>query len=125
MNVYSGQLNYTSTNRDSRAVIPHSVEQSPCLDLIGSESTTKLILSSDLQELKAGETKIMSQQMGSGDLADLVQQMEQSEDDPRRCYVLVKQRISELRKSGRDVPDELSRLEKRVLRECMLASQGR
>ena len=67
----------------------------------------------------------MSQQMGSGDLADLVQQMEQSEDDPRRCYVLVKQRISELRNSGRDVPDELSRLEKRVLRECMLASQGR
>jgi hypothetical protein len=67
----------------------------------------------------------MSQQMGSGDLADLVQQMEQSEDDPRRCYVLVKQRISELRNSGRDVPDELSKLEKRVLTECMLASQGR
>src|SRR6185369_10585219 len=125
MNVYSGQLSHTSTNRDSRAVIPHSVEQSTRLDWIGNESTTKLILSSDLQELKAGETKIMSQQMGSGDLADLVQQMEQSEDDPRRCYVLVKQRISELRSSGRDVPDELSKLEKRVLTECMLASQGR
>jgi hypothetical protein len=125
MNVYSGQLSHASTNQDSRAVIPHYVEQSTCLDWIGSESATKLILSSDLQELKAGETKIMAQQMGSGDLADLVQQMEQSEDDPRRCYVLVKQRISELRKSGRDVPDELSRLEKRVLRECMLASQGR
>jgi len=67
----------------------------------------------------------MSQQMGSGDLADLVQQMEQSEDDPRRCYVLVKQRISELRSSGRDVPDELSKLERRVLTEWMLASQGR
>jgi len=51
--------------------------------------------------------------------------MEQSEDDPRRCYVLVKQRISELRSSGRDVPDELSKLERRVLTECMLASQGR
>jgi hypothetical protein len=67
----------------------------------------------------------MSQQMGSGDFADLVQQMEQSEDDPRRCYVLVKQRISEFRNSGQDVPDELSKLEKHVLRECMLASQGR
>jgi hypothetical protein len=77
------------------------------------------------EKFEAGEIEIMAQQMGSGDFADLVQQMEQSEDDPRRCYVLVKQRISEFRKSGRDVPDELSKLEKHVLRECMLASQGR
>ena len=42
----------------------------------------------------------MSEQMGGGDIAELVQQMEQSEDDPRRCYALVKQRISEYRQSG-------------------------
>ena len=76
------------------------------------------------EKFEAGEIEIMAQQMGSGDFADLVQ-MEQSEDDPRRCYVLVRQRISEIRSSGRDVPDELSKLEKRILTECMLASQGR
>ena len=67
----------------------------------------------------------MSQQMGSGEFAELVQQMEQSDDDPRQCYALVKERISEFRESGRDVPDELTRLEKRLMTECMLASQGR
>ena len=67
----------------------------------------------------------MSEQMGSGEFADLVHQMEQSEDDPRQCYALVKQRITEFRRSGRDVPDELSKLEKTLMTECMLASQGR
>lgn len=67
----------------------------------------------------------MSQQMGSGELEELVQQMEQSEDDPRQCYALVKQRIAEVRKSGRTIPDELVRLEKRWMTECMLTSQGR
>jgi hypothetical protein len=67
----------------------------------------------------------MSQQMGSEDFADLVHQMEQSEDDPRQCYALIKERISEFRHSGRDIPDELTKLEKRYMTECMLASQGR
>lgn len=67
----------------------------------------------------------MSQQMGSGELADLVHQMEQSEDDPRQCYALVKERISEFRDFGRDIPDELSKLERQLMTECMLASQGR
>jgi hypothetical protein len=67
----------------------------------------------------------MSQQMGSEEFADLVHQMEQSDDDPRQCYALVKERISEFRDSGRDVPDELKKLEKRLVTECMLASQGR
>jgi hypothetical protein len=67
----------------------------------------------------------MSQQMGSGEFAELVHEMEQTDDDPRQCYALVKKRITEFRRSGRDVPDELSKLEKRFLTECMLASQGR
>jgi hypothetical protein len=66
----------------------------------------------------------MAQQMGSVEFADLVQ-MEQSEDDPRRCYALVTQRISEFRHSGRDIPEELSKLQKRLMTECMAASQGR
>jgi hypothetical protein len=67
----------------------------------------------------------MAQQMGSGEFAELVHQMEQSDDDPRQCYALVKKRITEFRRSGRDVPDELSNLERRLLSECMQASQGR
>ncbi len=67
----------------------------------------------------------MSEQMGGGDIADLVQQMEQSEDDPRRCYALVKQRISEYRQSGNDIPDDLVRMERTLMVECMQESQGR
>jgi hypothetical protein len=67
----------------------------------------------------------MSEQMGGGDIADLVQQMEQSEDDPRHCYALVKQRISEYRQSGHSVPDDLVRMEKTLMTECMQQSQGR
>ena len=67
----------------------------------------------------------MSEQMGGGEFAELVQQMEQSEDDPRRCYALVKQRISEYRQSGNAIPDDLVRLERTWMVECMQASQGR
>ena len=67
----------------------------------------------------------MSKQMGGGDIAELVQQMEQSEDDPRRCYALVKQRISEYRQAGNSVPDDLVRLERTWMVECMQQSQGR
>lgn len=67
----------------------------------------------------------MSEQMGSGEFAELVHQMEQSDEDPRQCYALVKERISEFRDSGRAIPDELKKLEKRFMTECMLASQGR
>ena len=67
----------------------------------------------------------MTEQMGGGDIAELVQQMEQSEDDPRRCYALVKQRISEYRQSGNDIPDDLVRMERTLMVECMQASQGR
>lgn len=67
----------------------------------------------------------MSQQMGSGEIDDLVQQMEQSEDDPRRCYALVKERIATFKRSGMSVPEDLTKLEKRLMTECMQASQGR
>lgn len=67
----------------------------------------------------------MSSQMSSGDIADLVHQMEQSEDDPRACYALVKERISAYRSRGNAVPDDLARMEKTLMTECMAASQGR
>jgi hypothetical protein len=70
----------------------------------------------------------MSQQMGSEahtEFADLVSQMEQSEDDPRRCYALVQERIRNYRQSGTSVPDDLVRMERQLMTECMLQSQGR
>lgn len=75
--------------------------------------------------LKAGETNTMSEQMGGGEIAELVQQMEQTEDDPRRCYALVKQRISEYRQMGSKIPEDLVRMEHALMVECMLESQGR
>lgn len=76
-------------------------------------------------KLKAGDTNTMSEQMGGGEIAELVQQMEQSEDDPRRCYALVKQRISEYRQMGSKIPEDLERMERALMVECMLESQGR
>lgn len=67
----------------------------------------------------------MSQQMGNVEIADIVQQMEQSDDDPRRCYALVKQRIAECRQAGRSVPDDLVRLERSLKLDCLAESQGR
>lgn len=67
----------------------------------------------------------MSQQMGSAEIADLVRQMEQSEDDPRYCYALVKQRIAECRQAGRAVPEDLVRMERSLKLECLAESQGR
>ncbi|MFN0219903.1 MAG: hypothetical protein ACKVP4_13940 [Hyphomicrobium sp.] len=67
----------------------------------------------------------MTEQMGGGEIAELVQQMEQSEDDPRRCYALVRDRIAAFRQSGAHVPDDLVRLERALMTECMAQSQGR
>jgi hypothetical protein len=52
-------------------------------------------------------------------------ELEQSEDDPRACYALVQQRIREYRKAGNSVPDDLVRMERSLMTECMAASQGR
>jgi hypothetical protein len=67
----------------------------------------------------------MSSQMGGSDIAELVQQMAQTEDDPRACYALVKKRISEYRQSGNAIPDDLMRIERSLMVECMQESQGR
>lgn len=67
----------------------------------------------------------MSEQMGNHEIADLVEQMEQTADDPRRAYALVKQRIAQVRQMGAQVPDDLVRLERALLTECLAESQGR
>ena len=67
----------------------------------------------------------MAQQMGASVVADLVQQMEQTEGDPRRCYALVKERISEYRRMGNEIPEDLARMEMALMVECLQESQGR
>lgn len=46
-------------------------------------------------------------------------------DDPRRSYALVQERIRSYRTEGRQIPDALSRIERRLASECRLESQGR
>ncbi|MGH1418298.1 MAG: hypothetical protein ACRBCJ_05520 [Hyphomicrobiaceae bacterium] len=46
-------------------------------------------------------------------------------DDPRECYALIKSRIAECRQAGEEVSDDLAMLERSLLNDCLLASQGR
>lgn len=46
-------------------------------------------------------------------------------DDPRECYVAVQDCIRRHREAGDEIPEDLARLEKVMLTECLSASQGR
>ena len=46
-------------------------------------------------------------------------------DDPRLGYRLVQDRIRKYRQAGKAVPEELARLEKQMVNECLAESQGR
>lgn len=46
-------------------------------------------------------------------------------DDPRECYTLVKKRIAEHQNAGETVSEDLVMLERSVLNDCLLESQGR
>ena len=46
-------------------------------------------------------------------------------EDPRSAVQLVRDRINELTKLGEDIPEELTWIEKRLVAECIDASQGR
>lgn len=65
----------------------------------------------------------MSDQMQS-EIAEINQKIDEIED-PRRCYVMVQERIARLRQSGIIVPDELKRIERQLVAECLAESQGR
>ena len=54
----------------------------------------------------------------------LLAKVEQA-DDPRFAVRLVRERIAELSNCGEDVPEELTWMEKRLVAECIDASQGR
>lgn len=46
-------------------------------------------------------------------------------EDPRAGFAMVRERIERYRAEGREVPDDLARMERQLRTECMLASQGR
>ncbi len=59
-----------------------------------------------------------------GEIAQLNSELEQT-DDPREGYAKVQARIRSYRLAGVRVPDELALIEKRLIAECVAASQGR
>jgi hypothetical protein len=65
----------------------------------------------------------MSIQM-QGEIAQLNSELEES-DDPRECYAKVQAKIGQYRQEGIKVPDDLALIERRLVAECMAASQGR
>jgi hypothetical protein len=65
----------------------------------------------------------MTDQM-QGEIAELNLKLEEI-DDPRRSYALVQERIRLYRSLGRPIPEELARIERRVMTECLRESQGR
>jgi hypothetical protein len=65
---------------------------------------------------------IMTDQMQS-EIAELNSQLEEI-DDPRRSYAMVQERIRLYRTLGREVPQELVRIERRLLNDCLLESRG-
>ncbi len=65
----------------------------------------------------------MSTQM-QGEIALLNLELEQT-DDPREAYAKVQAKIRGYRQAGNKVPDDLVLIEKRVVAECLAASQGR
>jgi len=65
----------------------------------------------------------MSEQM-QGEIAQLNTELEET-DDPREGYAKVQARIRGYRQAGINVPEDLTLIEKRLMAECMAASQGR
>jgi hypothetical protein len=65
----------------------------------------------------------MANQMQS-EVAELNVELEDM-DDPRECYARVHAKIRQYRQAGLNVPEELALIEKRLMAECLAASQGR
>lgn len=58
------------------------------------------------------------------EVRSIADQIEQA-DDPRFGVRLVRARIEQLKASGEDVPEVLMSMEKRLVADCVEASQGR
>ncbi len=66
----------------------------------------------------------IAQERVEQELVELNVRIEEIED-PRESYALVKDCIRRHMDAGEEVPEDLSRLEKSLMVECLSASQGR
>jgi hypothetical protein len=64
----------------------------------------------------------VSEQM-QGEIANLNTEIEQA-DCPRAGFALVQARIKAIRQSGKEVPSELTRIERNLQAECISQSRG-
>lgn len=65
----------------------------------------------------------MTEQM-QAEIAELNVRLEQI-DDPRNAWAIVQERIRNYRKLGKQVPEALALMERRLATECRIESQGR
>ncbi len=66
----------------------------------------------------------MNSEQMQAEIAEISNRID-SIDDPRQCYALVKERIRKHKEQGDIIPDELARMERMLLVECLAESQGR
>ena len=66
----------------------------------------------------------MNQSQMQAEIANIAGQIDEIED-PRRGWALVKERISSIKAAGYSVPEDLARMERRLMVECLAESQGR
>lgn len=65
----------------------------------------------------------MSDQM-QAEIADINVRLEQL-DDPRQCWVMLQQKIDQMKSAGWVIPEDIMRLERQLMVECLAESQGR
>lgn len=65
----------------------------------------------------------MTEQM-QAEIAELNVRLEEI-DDPRSAWAIVQERIRNYRKLGKQVPEALALMERRLATECRIESQGR
>lgn len=65
----------------------------------------------------------MSDQM-QAEIADLNVRLDQM-DDPRQCWVMLQQKIDQMKSAGWVIPEDIKLMERQLMTECLAESQGR
>ncbi len=65
----------------------------------------------------------MSDQM-QAEIADLNVRLDQM-DDPRQCWVLLQEKIGQMKSAGWVIPEDIKIMERQLMAECLAESQGR
>ncbi len=65
----------------------------------------------------------MSDQM-QAEIADLNVRLDQI-DDPRQCWVMLQEKIDQMKSAGWVIPEDIKLMERQLMTECLAESQGR